>query len=87
MKIIKNEHTIRCDIGRCMNTAKFSIVPNNVDKCSYINVCDACLKDLIKSIKEIDKKESENKKTSNNSIHIKRSKSYKAKKTSSKVKK
>lgn len=87
MKIIMNEHTVRCDIGRCINTAKFSIVPNNVDKCSYINVCDDCLKDLIKSIKEIDKKETESKKTSNNAIRVKRSKSYKARKTSSKVKK
>lgn len=87
MKIIKNEHAVRCDIGRCMNTANFSIVPNNVDKCSYLNVCDDCLKDLIKSIKELDKKEANINKTSNNTIHIKKKNNYKSKRTVSKRKK
>lgn len=78
MKIIKNEYSVRCDIGRCANKATHSIVPNNVDKCSYINVCDDCLKELVKSVKEIAGKESgQVKKTMDKQIHINKTKGRK----------
>ena len=46
MKVIIQTNKIKCDVGNCRNLAKYSVAPEGVGAGQYINLCDACMKEL-----------------------------------------
>ena len=46
MKIVIQTNKIKCDMGTCINHAKYSVVPDGADKSRYVNVCEDCMRKL-----------------------------------------
>ena len=50
MKIIIQTNKIKCDIGKCKNSARYSIAPEGVSSSQYVNICEECAEDIYNSI-------------------------------------
>ena len=50
MKIIIQTNKVKCDIGKCKNTARYSIAPKGVSPSQYVNLCEDCAEDIYNSI-------------------------------------
>lgn len=48
MKIVIQTTNLKCDMGNCANRADYSVVPDNTDKSSYLNLCDKCMRGFFK---------------------------------------
>lgn len=50
MKIIIQTNKIRCDIGKCKNQARYSIVPEGVSPSQYVNFCQDCAENIYSAL-------------------------------------
>ena len=46
MKVIIQTNKIRCDVGNCLNLARYSVAPDGVGAGQYINLCEECMRQL-----------------------------------------
>lgn len=48
MKIIIQTTNLKCDMGTCPERAHYSVVPDETEKRSYLNLCDKCMRAFFK---------------------------------------
>ena len=50
MKIIIQSGKVRCDIGKCPNVARYSVMPEGVSPSGYVNLCESCAEELYSAL-------------------------------------
>lgn len=50
MKVMIQTSKIKCDVGKCKNLAKFSIMPDGVSPSQYVNLCEECAEDIYSAL-------------------------------------